>query len=375
MSSRNTAVNILDLIFQVFSKVPRAEARSSALIIFVALKMQKTIEQYRQAIQSGQINPVVQWDGLSSGSVIDPARDDVPLNFLSFGAYCLSKEPFQINTAENEYVLIPICGTFELSVGQSTFKGSRAGGPFATRPADGNASAIYIGRDSSFTLVGQGEMVYFAGPAQDDKPPRHIPAGSKPNLSRGYGLWRRDVITLATPQEETSTLVVGETYSPPGLWSGTPLHIHDKDDLDHGQSDHEEIYYHLSRLAEGKWGAYSVQLMFDDKGLDRAFMVHNRTAVAIPGAAHPVVAGPVSDIAYLFGLAGTSRELNMWDIPEFAYLKRLEPIMRDLDAARTPARISASQLNEFAVKAKLNEHGKLMLTFHLRERGYDVELP
>ena len=130
----------------------------------------------------------------------------------------------------------------------------------------------------------------------------------------------------------------------------------------------------MSRLEEGQWGTYSIQLLFDDKGLDRAFMVRNRTAVAIPGGAHPVVAGPVSDIAYIFGLAGPSSQLGMWDIPEFAYMKRVEPIIRDLDAQRVPAKVSASQLNDLAAKAELNEHGKLMLAFNLRERGYDVEL-
>ena len=111
------------------------------------------------------------------------------------------------------------------------------------------------------------------------------------------------MVTLFTPDDVSTVLVGGETYSPPGLWSGTPLHVHDKNDLANGQSDHEEVYYHLARVNDGPWGAFGVQLLFDDQGLDNAYMIHNRDAFAIPGAAHPVVAGPNSDMLYVWALA------------------------------------------------------------------------
>ncbi len=84
--------------------------------------------------------------------------------------------------------------------------------------------------------------------------------------SRGLWLWRRDVVTLITPQDRSSNLVVGETYSPPGLWSGTPLHQHDKENPNGGESDHEEIYYHRfnwEKRPKDQFGPYGVQLLMD----------------------------------------------------------------------------------------------------------------
>ena len=43
-------------------------------------------------------------------------------------------------------------------------------------------------------------------------------------------------------------------------------------------------------------GPFGVQMLFDGAGLDQAYMSHN--AFAIPGAAHPVVSGPASDMLY-----------------------------------------------------------------------------
>ena len=88
-----------------------------------------------------------------------------------------------------------------------------------------------------------------------------------------------------------------------------------------------------------------------------------------------MVAGPISDIVYFWGLAGGSGKLAMRDVGEFAFLKRLAPIMEKLDAGRERPKITAEQLDEFAVEAGLNHHGKIVLALYLRERGYSVEWP
>ncbi len=162
----------------------------------------------------------------------------------------------------------------------------------------------------------------------------------------------------------TTALVVGETYSPPGLWSGTPLHMHDKDDPDAGQSDHEEIYYHLAKHPEGRWGPYGVQFLFDDAGLDKAYVIHHRDAVAIPGAAHPVVAGPVSDMLYVWALAGTGPTVLMADVPEFVYLKAVADLLERWEEERPRKAVQSAGLS--AAQADV-------LRMHLRERGISVE--
>lgn len=334
--------------------------------------MQKTLAKYRDAIQAGRVHPLVQWDGLTSGMIFDPTDETTPLETLGFGAYRLSDQPITLDTGRNEVVLVPVDATFEVNVAGQTFVGDRAGGPFAALPGPSNASCVYIPADESFTMSGQGEIVLFSAPARGDKPPAFVRQGHRENLRRGTATWHRDVITLFTPQDVTTNLVGGETYSPPSLWSGTPLHVHDTDDVAGGQSDHEEVYYHLARVTEGDWGGYGVQLLFDDKGLDRAWPVRHRSAFAIPGASHPVVAGPMSDMLYIWALAGPSDELAMKDIPEFAYLKAGGEIIDALEAHRGPTKLSQAEFDRLADAKGLTGHERTVVELHLRERGFEI---
>lgn len=332
------------------------------------------MEAYRQAIQANQINPVAHWDGQASQQIFDPSDPNTPLDHLGLGVYKVNGDLVEDDSGENEILMIPIEGQFEVCVAGRTFVGARPGGPFATQPESSNASAIYIGRDSEFAVTGHCVMLWFSTPANGDKPAAFIKPGGKKQVGRGQGVWYRGVTTLATTDDVSTNLIAGETYSPPGLWSGTPLHTHDQDAIASGESDHEEIYYHVSRLTEGAWGPYGVQLLFDDKGLDKAYLVHNHDAIAIPGAAHPVVAGPVSDMIYFWALASDKpSELKMRDVPEFAYLKRIETILAQLEAERPEYRIDANRLAELADKNKLEGHQRHMLKQHLIERGFTIE--
>lgn len=335
--------------------------------------MEASINKYRQAIQTNKINPMAHWDGKESKIIFDPKDPNTPLECMGLGAIVLSENPFEIKTGEYEYVLIPIKGRFEVSVAGKTFSGSRPGGPFQTQPELSNASAIYIGKDTRFSVIGSGQMIYFFATAFGEKDPVFVKPGEKRQLRRGEGIWHREVITLITTDDISTNLVVGETYSPPGLWSGTPLHVHDKDDLEGGQSDMEEIYFHLAREIEGSWGPYGVQLLFDNKGLDKAYMIHNNDAIAIPGGAHPVVAGPAADMLYVWALASNkTTELKMKDIEEFTYLKEIEKIIAMFEAKRGKFRISKEELAQLADESKLTNLQRQILKMHLMERGFDI---
>ncbi|MFQ6047882.1 MAG: 5-deoxy-glucuronate isomerase [Phycisphaerae bacterium] len=335
--------------------------------------MQRSLEKYRRQIQSGQINPLVHWDGRRSGVIFDPTDDSVPLEMLSFAAYRLEDGPFTIETGPREYALIPVDARYEVTVGREVFRGHRAGGPFATLPASSNAEAVYVPAGVTCRLAGQGELVAFAAPAAGQKPPTQIRPGQRPNLRRGTAAWHRDIVTLFSPENVTTSLIGGETYSPPALWSGTPPHVHDRDDPAGGQSDHEEVYYHLARVTEGRWGAYGVQLLFDDQGLDKAYLIHHRSAFAIPGAAHPVVSGPVSDMLYIWALTGPSSRLAMLDVDEFAYLKSLEQIIDHFEAQRGVTTISQSQFQAAVRRHGLDDVQATLCRLHLLERGFAIQ--
>jgi hypothetical protein len=217
-------------------------------------------------------------------------------------------------------------------------------------------------------------MVWLSGPAFGDKPPAFVKPGQIKQQRWGTSVWHREVLALITPNDFSTNLTVGETYTPPGLWSGTPLHVHDKDDFAGGQSDHEEVYYHLSRITEGRWGQYGVQLLFDDQGLDKAYMVHHRDAVAIPGGAHPVVAGPGSDMLFVWGvISHKSNPLARYDIPEFSYLASIQTILEELEAKRGQADVSGEALAVLADRYQLKGDQREILRQHLIERGFKIQ--
>jgi 5-deoxy-glucuronate isomerase len=334
--------------------------------------VQQTLERYRRRIRTGEISPLLRWDGQTSGLIFDPQRDDVPLTMLGFGACRLDSGPHRIETQEREFALVPVAGRFEVRVGPAVFRGRREEGPFVTLPGESSAYAIYAPAGATVELSGTGEVVYFTAPAAGHKPPAMVKPGERPNLARGTGIWLRQVVTLFTPDDVSTVLVGGETYSPPGLWSGTPLHIHDVDDPEHGQSDHEEVYYHLARFREGKWGPFGVQMLFDDQGLDNAYVIHDRDAFAIPGAAHPVIAGPNSDMLYVWGLAGTAPALRMLDVPEFAYLKKVGEILDAVTSARPRQPLSSGEFARLAASNGLTSEQGHVLRMHLKQQGIEI---
>ncbi|MEO0277875.1 MAG: 5-deoxy-glucuronate isomerase, partial [candidate division WOR-3 bacterium] len=149
---------------------------------------------------------------------------------IGFGIFRLTNKLETWDTGKNEMVLVPQSGTFELEVNGKRFAGGRQGGPFAVEPGKTNASAVYVPRNSVVKMKGEGEIVFFQAEAYADRPPFYLSPEKVEVVSRGEWLWRRDVITLISPKNASTNLTVGETYNPPGLWSGTPPHTHDKND-------------------------------------------------------------------------------------------------------------------------------------------------
>lgn len=337
--------------------------------------MESTLTKYAARIERGEVNPHIRCHGSVSGIVLDPRRDEVPLEVLGFGLYRPGPDFTFRETQENEVVLVPQEGECEVEVNGRRFLAVRSGGPFAAGPGNSNASALYIPSASRFGIRGKGEIAFFEAPALQAKPPCYVPAEEVTVVSRGEWIWRRDVIALISPKTASSNLVVGETYNPPGFWSGTPLHRHDRDQPASGESDHEEIYYHRfgwNRGSDDEFGAYGVQLLMDGQGLNKAYVIGDKSAFAIPGGCHPVVASPVSELIYLWGLAGRGGDLAMKDIPEFAHLKCFEEIFNQLAGDRTRWAVTASALDGLAVKYALTDQQKGLLTSMLREKGYTI---
>ena len=336
--------------------------------------MKETLKKYAERIERNKVNPHVRYDGQRSGLLLDPLRKKVPLEILGFGIYPLGTHPIIRKTKGKEVVLVPQEGEFEAEVNGKKFHGKRTGGPFSMGPGQSNASALYIPCNARFSLRGNGEVAFFEAPALKEKPPFFLPNEEVKVLSRGDWVWRRDVTPLISPKDASSNLVVGETFSPPGFWSGTPPHQHDGQSP--GESDHEEVYYHrfhLSKSPGNQIGPYGVQLLMDGLTLKKAYLIEDKSIFAIPGGCHPVVVSPVSELLYLWGVAGRGDELMMRDVPDFLYLKSFEEIFNKLERDETKRTLPKERLRSLCDAYPLTKEQSDLLSVMLREKGYEIE--
>jgi 5-deoxy-D-glucuronate isomerase len=338
--------------------------------------MENTMKKYAGRIERNEVDPHIRYDGRTNGLILDPSREDVPLELLGFGVYQLGAHFKTKETKEKEIVLVPQDGEFEAQINGNRFSGHRKGGPFASGPGKSNGSALYIPCNAKLRIRGKGEVVFFEAPALKEKPPFYLPNQEVKGVSRGHWIWRRDVTPLISPKDVSSNLVVGETYSPPGFWSGTPLHQHDKDEPLSGESSHEEVYYHRFNWRKGagdQFGPYGVQLLMNGKNLMKAFLIGEKSIFAIPGGCHPVVASPVSELLYLWGLAGRGGELMMRDVLEFAYIKSFEEIFKDLEGDRKKKILSKEKFKELCAPYPFTKEQEHLLRVTIKEKGYEIK--
>lgn len=332
------------------------------------------MKKYAERIEQNEIDPHIRYDGQKSGLILDPCQEGVPLEILGFGVYRLGTNPVSRETKEKEVVLVPQEGEFEAEASGKKFYGRRIGGPFAAECGQSNASAFYIPCDTRFSLLGNGEVAFFEAPALQQKSLFYLSNEDVKVFSRGNWVWRRDVIPLISPKDVSSNLVVGETYNPPGFWSGTPLHQHDNGQSD--ESDHEEVYYHRFRSGKkpgDQFGPYGVQLLMDGIRLMKAFLIGDKSTFAIPGGCHPVVASPVSELLYLWGLAGRGDDLVMRDISEFIHLKSFEEIFSEFQGDEIKRILPKEKFRSLCAAYPFTEEQVELLSGMLREKGYKIE--
>ena len=338
--------------------------------------MESTLKKYATKIERNEINPHLQYDGKKSGLILNPLRKEVPLEHLGFGIYQLGSHFITKETKDKEIVLVPQEGRFEAEVNGKRIVGERIGGPFSLGPGKSNASALYIPCNAKMRIRGHGEIVFFEALALKEKSLFYLSNQEVETVSRGDWVWRRDVTSLISPKNASSNLVVGETYSPPGFWSGTPLHLHDKDQPRYGESGHEEVYYHRFSWKKGagdQIGPYGVQLLMDGKKMMKAFLILDKSIFAIPGGCHPVVASPVSELLYLWGLAGKGEALMMKDHREFVHLKSFEEIFKEWEGAKLKRTLSPEKFKALCAPYSFTEEQKTLLLSMLKEKEYCLD--
>jgi 5-deoxy-glucuronate isomerase len=175
-------------------------------------------------------------------------------------------------------------------------------------------SAVYAPPNTLLALHGELLAGVFRSPAASGAPPR--PYAIRPEevdtVERGSGNFRRRVRDILPASRPGTRLLAGETINPPGNWSSSPPHKHDR----HAPPDEaelEEIYLYRVQPGQG----FGLQMSYSsDPAAERALVVYDLDAVSIPAGYHPVVAGPGYGLYYLWCLAGRGRELHWFADPD-----------------------------------------------------------
>ena len=139
--------------------------------------------------------------------------------------------------------------------------------------------ALYLPRDSSYRLEGEGEVAICGARCERRRDPQLVAPGDVEIEVRGAGNATRQINHLLKPDFPAERLLVVEVYTPAGNWSSYPPHKHDEDrppenddgqaiwHLPSGASDddavHMELHSNGSRKAVVKLGS-GVEITLQD---------------------------------------------------------------------------------------------------------------
>ena len=237
------------------------------------------------------------------------------LEFLRFGlARVGAGEVLRLDTEDREALLVVLeaPGNVSIETGAAKLSLPPRGSVFTEGPA-----ALYAPAGSTLHIHG----ALLAGVFQSSAPdsggePYAILPHEVSSVQRGRGNFAREVREILPAERPAMRLLAGETLNPPGNWSSSPPHKHDRSDPPR-EARLEEVYLFRVDPEQG----FGLQHSYHAGGPSRTFAVGDLDAVAIPAGYHPVVAAPGYDLYYLWCLAGEGRELRWAPDPAHAWVQ------------------------------------------------------
>ena len=194
---------------------------------------------------------------------------------------------------------------------------------------DGMPSALYLPRDSEYTLtaIGDAEVAVCGARADERLEPRAVGPEDVEIEVRGSGNATRQINHIIKPEFPAQRLLVVEVFTPAGNWSSYPPHKHDEDRPPE-EVVLEEVYYY--RTPTEPPGAFAVQRLYGPRhGVDLTETVRDGDIMLVPHGYHTTCAAHGYDLYYLNGLAGDRRSMAAADDPALAWIRpawsELEP--------------------------------------------------
>jgi len=239
-----------------------------------------------------------------------------PLSIISLDILRMHTGNQHTFEADNmEKVLVILGGICEISCGEYHEKniGERES------PFKGRGSALYIPPTYTATIVAKtpAEIIIAKAPSSlSNLLPKVIRPDDVRKKEVGKGNWSRQVYNIVAGDFPADRLIVGETINPPGNWSSSPPHKHDRHNPPH-ESQFEEVYFYRIEPSQG----FGLQRVYTDEGnMDVCYVVQENDVVVLPRGYHPVVAGPGYRLYYLWVLAGRGRNPVWFEDPIHSWI-------------------------------------------------------
>lgn len=265
----------------------------------------------------------------TDGIIVDVNPQSAGWDFIHFQARRLANgNSWAHRTADHEMAIVILTGT----VNVDSSRGSWVGLGSRSSVFDGPPHAVYLPRDTSFTVTAITDADFAVAwvPTDEDHPARVITPQDVAVEIRGGDNATRQINGIIPPGFDCHRLVVVEVYTPSGGWSSYPPHKHDIHKTDDAgnvtEADLEEIYYYRIDKPEG----YAYQRVYTDPEsplhragmpIDALVMPRDNDVVLVPEGYHPVVSPPGYTTYYLNVLAGSAQSLANSDDPQYAWVK------------------------------------------------------
>ena len=181
---------------------------------------------------------------------------------------------------------------------------------------DGRASALYIPPNTRYIITALTDLraALIEAPAAAGGPVREIRPRDVTVHETGKGNWKRTVHEVGTGDVDAKVLMWGETFVPPGNWSGFPPAKHDVEDPPR-ESHMEELNYFRTDPPDG----FGLQRVYTADGYDQVFVVGDSDLVTLPRGYHALAAAPGCAIYNLWVLAAfKERRLITREDPRYA---------------------------------------------------------
>jgi 5-deoxy-glucuronate isomerase len=186
----------------------------------------------------------------------------------------------------------------------------------------GKPDLVYIPIHSRYEVVCRKapfEAAIYTAPTDQAAPAAHVTSEQVRTVDSGRSDWQRQVHIAMGDNGPATRMMLGETESPPGNWSGFPPHRHMQDNPPH-ETTLEELYYFKFSPQTG----FVIGGIYDDPGAKedaRLKVFRHGQVFDVPGGYHFLAPCPGHRTRYTWALGGKIKKFGSWkDDAELAWL-------------------------------------------------------